>query len=85
LRLQICSKNFSRKSIIRGVVTNKCEWIFFVLKLNKDGNGGNYFQSKGINLMLDDVGGRELTSLIAAIIAHWVGFTAKCDYSVAGC
>ena len=63
--------------MIRGALTNGHEWIFFLLKLNDDGNGGKYFQSKGIPLMTasrgEEMVSRETSSLIAAIIAHWVG------------
>ncbi|EDR09730.1 uncharacterized protein LACBIDRAFT_319156 [Laccaria bicolor S238N-H82] len=64
----------SRKHVVRGGVTNGHQWIFLILKLYEDGNGGKFFQSHAINLFMDDEGGicRLRTSLITAIIAHWI-------------
>lgn len=71
--LYACAKHLERR-IIRGALTNGHEWIFFFLRLNEGGSGGEYFQSKGINLMRGGETGisREDSSLIAAIIADWI-------------
>jgi hypothetical protein len=70
-----CAKHLG-KTIIRGALTNGVEWVFFLLKLNEDGNGGKYFESQPINLVRLEAAGRKVSrtscSLIAAIIAYWL-------------
>ncbi|KAF8346732.1 hypothetical protein F5887DRAFT_960765 [Amanita rubescens] len=72
--------------IFRGALTNGHSWIFLVLILNEDGNGGKYFQSDCIQVLDVNDGissvSHQGSSLIAAIIAHWVG---KCDCAIADC
>ena len=53
-----------------------------MLKLNENGDGGEYFQSKSISLVLDAEGvplSRDSSSLIAAIIAYWVCLCSNVD------
>lgn len=77
------NSSFSGKTIFRGALTNGHKWIFLVLILNEDGNGGKYFQSHCIRV-LDVISSvsHEGSSLTAAIIAHWVG---KRDCIIADC
>lgn len=78
---------FFSKMIIRGALTNGHKWIFLILKLNEDGNGGIYFPSDDISIMLGVNRGvsQQGSSLIAAIITHWVGLAFKCNPAVADC
>ncbi|KAG5650126.1 hypothetical protein H0H81_000599 [Sphagnurus paluster] len=73
--MHACAKRLN-KTIIRGALTNGIEWIFMVLVLDQDGDGGKYFESEHIKLRrLADEGGevsREASSLIAAVIAYWI-------------
>jgi len=67
-----CAKQL-KKPIIRGVLTNGHDWIFLVLELNADGNGGEYLQSDEICVIERDKSVSEAScSLITGIIAHWL-------------
>jgi hypothetical protein len=74
LRLQIFFNKFLRKSIVRGVLTNGHKWIFLILKVKEDCNGGEYLCSKEMSIISLEGISRKVSSLIAAIITHWVGF-----------
>ena len=69
--------------IFRGALTNGHTWIFLALILNEDGDGGKYFQSYSFKVWDANDGISSVShggsSLIAAIIAHWVG---NCDVSL---
>jgi hypothetical protein len=73
--LILCLK-FFRKSIIRGALTNGQDWIFILLKMNADGNGGMYAVSEEHPVVLVTFTGKTIEkpwcSTIAGIIAHWV-------------
>jgi len=70
-----CARHIS-KTIFRGALTNGHSWIFLILILNEDGNGGKYFQSDRIQVLDVNNGissvSHQGSSLIAAIIAHWI-------------
>ena len=44
----------TRKGILRGALTNGHEWIFLILYLNEDGNGGTYAESPTIKIQVSD-------------------------------
>ena len=47
-------QTLSRKTIIRGVLTNGHEWIFLVLGLDADGKSGEYLESDKICVIEKD-------------------------------
>jgi len=52
------------------------DWIFIVLKMNPDGDGGVYVQSEELYLVVKIISNRKeisrtMCSMIAGIIAHW--------------
>jgi len=61
------------------VLTNGHDWIFLLIKLNDDYNGGSYMQSEILRLMTTKsndgqlVISEEWPDLIAGILLHWVG------------
>ncbi|TFY57674.1 hypothetical protein EVG20_g8450 [Dentipellis fragilis] len=67
----------SRKTMIRGVLTNGRGWVFLILKLNS-GGGGTYFASREIFVHAHGEIEREAVSKISAIIADWVCLTECC-------
>ncbi|XP_006464012.1 hypothetical protein AGABI2DRAFT_145166 [Agaricus bisporus var. bisporus H97] len=76
LEMYACAMCLGKK-VIRGVITNSHEWMFLILQLNDDGDGGMYFQSEIIKLV-DPVTlelEREVFALLTKIIAHWVILT----------
>jgi len=65
------------KTIIRGALTSGHDWIFIILKMHPDGNGGVYAESEKIRLMAVFPPGveqisRTMCATIAGIIAHWI-------------
>ncbi|KAF9642072.1 hypothetical protein BDM02DRAFT_3193961 [Thelephora ganbajun] len=65
-----------RKSVIRGALTDRHDWIFLVLYLNEDGVGGAYFQSPTIKMQVSSNYPYSVLSpgpdIIAGILAYWV-------------
>ncbi|KAF8881397.1 hypothetical protein CPB84DRAFT_1817259 [Gymnopilus junonius] len=59
------SANRLGTTTIRGVLTNGHSWIFLILKLNSDGNGGRYSNQSHSH-------SSDFPSLISAIITHWM-------------
>ncbi|KAJ3498006.1 hypothetical protein NLJ89_g10275 [Agrocybe chaxingu] len=62
------------KTTIRGVLTSGRGWIFLILKLNADGNGGSYLESDELTISREALGqvSKTAASLLSAIIAHWM-------------
>ncbi|KAF8809038.1 hypothetical protein BYT27DRAFT_7188131 [Phlegmacium glaucopus] len=62
------------KDIIRGAVTEGQAWIFLILKINPDGNGGVYLQSQErIELSMNEPEiSRIRCDVISGIIAYWI-------------
>ncbi|EKM74887.1 hypothetical protein AGABI1DRAFT_109786 [Agaricus bisporus var. burnettii JB137-S8] len=77
LEMYACAMCLEKK-VIRGVITNSHEWMFLILQLNDDGDGGMYFQSKIFNLVdpftlkYEMVLERKVFALLTKIISHWV-------------
>ena len=61
-----------------GVLTNGYNWIFIIVKLNNDYNGGSYNHSAVVKIRtLESFDGQVVISkpwpdLIADILSHWV-------------
>jgi len=77
------SHRFFRKTIIRGALTSGHDWIFIILKMHPDGNGGVYAESEKIRLMAVFPPGveqisRTMCATIAGIIAHWASDFLYC-------
>jgi len=73
-----CGK-FLKKKVVRGVLTNGCDWIFLLVKLNDDWDGATYkfstmMKYRGAVESLN--GEREILApwpdLIAAVLLYWV-------------
>jgi hypothetical protein len=66
----------TRKGILRGALTNGHEWIFLILYLNEDGNGGTYAESPTIRIQVTDSYPYRVLSpgpdIVAGILAYWV-------------
>lgn len=64
-----------RKDVIRGALTDGQEWIFIILKMKPDGNGGTYAQSEELYIMARTFNRKEINrvtcSVISGIIAYW--------------
>ncbi|KAJ3546232.1 hypothetical protein NMY22_g2134 [Coprinellus aureogranulatus] len=67
-----CARTVGKKTI-RGVLSNGCKWIFLILTLNEDGDGGGYVASEAASILVgfSEVS-KEMVSLVAGILAHWV-------------
>jgi hypothetical protein len=66
----------SRKDIIWGALTNGRQWVFLILRLNKEDLGGVYAHSDEFNLMdpISKEPSREAAKSLTYILTHWVGF-----------
>ena len=64
------------KELYAGALTNGQEWIFLILYLNKDGNGGTCTESPIIKLPVNDNNPYHVLSLgphiVGGIMAYWV-------------
>ena len=70
------SHKILRKAFIRGALTDGKDWIFIIVKMNPDGDGGAYARSKELSLITPVFpDGKEISrtmcSVIVGIIAHW--------------
>ena len=68
---------YLRKKILCGALTNGCEWIFLLVKLNDNYDGATFKQSFVIQLTTLGTLGSQLQlppepDLIAGILAYWV-------------
>ena len=77
----------TRKGILRGALTNGHEWIFLILYLNEDGDGGMYAESPTIKIQVSDSYPYHVLSpgpdIVAGILAYWVCctlFSSLCPY-----
>ena len=65
------SQDLPRKKVVRGVLSNGSEWLFIILRLNKNGKGGGYMASRHI-MTGPGVRYHIKSDIIAGILAHWV-------------
>jgi hypothetical protein len=69
----------ARKSILRGALTNRHEWIFLILYLNKDGEGGTYTESPTVKIQVSESYPYHVLppgpDIVAGILAYWVSYT----------
>ena len=68
------SHQIPRKDVIHGALTDGQDWIFIILKMKPDGNGGVYVQSDELYLVVKIIRkeiSRTMCSVIAGIIPHW--------------
>ncbi len=69
---------FSRKEFLRGALTDGHQWIFLILHLNSDGNGGTFKRSVTVHLSVSRLPGdlpevaKPTADLIAGILSFWV-------------
>lgn len=70
------SAKYLGKGIIRGALTNGHDWIFLILYLNKDGDGGTYAESPTIKIQVSDTFPYHVISpgpdIVAGILAYWM-------------
>jgi len=70
------SAKYLSKKILRGALTNGHEWIFLILYLNEDGNGGSYAESPTIKIQVNDSYPYHVLSpgpdIVAGILAYWM-------------
>ncbi|KAM6502982.1 hypothetical protein JOM56_002959 [Amanita muscaria] len=77
-----CAKQLGRTTI-RGALTDGQNWIFFILKMNSDGNGAIYAESKQfpiISFTFENMKGevsRDICSAISGIIAYWTEHSSE--------
>jgi hypothetical protein len=71
-----CAIRFGKK-FVRGTVTDGQNWIFLVLKMDANGVGAKYSQSKRIRLMtitppINEYITREMCRVISGILLYWI-------------
>ncbi|PBK67682.1 hypothetical protein ARMSODRAFT_1020214 [Armillaria solidipes] len=72
-----CAK-LLKKDFLRGALTDGHQWIFLILHLNSDGNGGSFKRSVTVHLSVSGLPGgpqevaKPTADLIAGILSFWI-------------
>ncbi|KAN0128028.1 hypothetical protein V8E53_013051 [Lactarius tabidus] len=70
------SAKYLNKGILRGAVTNGCEWVFLIFYLDKDGIGGTFVKSPIIEIRASNSYPYHILppgpDIVAGIVTYWM-------------